>query len=283
MLVPGIVAGKASGGGYTGPLDLVPGAVVAYGQRALSAAKLGTALYTIREDGGNTTQSFNSDATTGDAPVAAITTFLNGANGYVTTWNDQSGNAVTIAQATALNQPSWIASAQNNRPAIGPAVNHASLASTSQVAINGQWTSFHVVRSPDAFLTLFDNATAATLACSFAGSDPTQSIYFDAFVNADENGDQTTGQSFGTAYHLVEFLVQANSVAVNIDGVNQVMTGQFGNGVFPAMSMNVFIPGSGSSDVNRSAEHIVYASLLSGANRLAIRQNMATYYGITLA
>src|SRR5882724_10471385 len=106
--------GAGPGVPYIGPLNLVPGSVVAYGQRALSAAKLGSALYTIREDAGDTTQSFNSDVVTGDAPVAAITSFLAGASGFVTVWNDQSGNMSNALQVTAGLQPGWLASVTTN-------------------------------------------------------------------------------------------------------------------------------------------------------------------------
>jgi hypothetical protein len=61
---------------YVGPLDLVPGAKIAAGQRALSAAMLGQELYTIRRTSDNTTQAFSSDAVTGAAPAAAEIAFV---------------------------------------------------------------------------------------------------------------------------------------------------------------------------------------------------------------
>ena len=61
---------------YTGPLDLVPGVILAYDQRAASAAKLGTALYTILSDRSGTTDQFESNATTGVAPFATMGTFI---------------------------------------------------------------------------------------------------------------------------------------------------------------------------------------------------------------
>lgn len=61
---------------YTGPLDIVPGAVVAYSVRALKAAWIDEALYTLqRTGGGDTQQQFDADAE-GDSPVATIDEFL---------------------------------------------------------------------------------------------------------------------------------------------------------------------------------------------------------------
>lgn len=62
----------ASAPPYVGPLDLVPGAVVALDQWAASAAKLGTALYTIRSDLEDTETTYNSDGTTGTPPILTI-------------------------------------------------------------------------------------------------------------------------------------------------------------------------------------------------------------------
>jgi hypothetical protein len=117
MLLSALVAAKPASATYTGPLDIVSGAVVAYGQRALSAAQRGSALYTIRRDSDDTTHTYNSDATTGAAPAAAISSFIGGGSGFVATWTDQSGNGSDVSQATAANQPQWASNVANSRPA----------------------------------------------------------------------------------------------------------------------------------------------------------------------
>lgn len=91
--------------GYEGPLDIVAGAVVAYGQRALSAAKRGTALYTIKRKTDDATQSFSSDATTGAAPSSEITAFI--VNGGAATFNQTGAtvngvNDITLVSATGV-------------------------------------------------------------------------------------------------------------------------------------------------------------------------------------
>lgn len=84
----------SSASSYTGPLDLVPGAVVAYGTRALSAARRGQNIFRLQEDGEDTEMDFAADSVTGAAPLAAIAAWLvlHGAeNARVVTWYDQSG------------------------------------------------------------------------------------------------------------------------------------------------------------------------------------------------
>src|SRR6185369_4240518 len=86
---------------YTGPLDVVPGAVVAYGQRAMAAANLGSPVYTIRRDSDDAKQAFNSDATTGAVDPAAIAAFIGGGNGFIDTWNDYGTAGQNVVQATS--------------------------------------------------------------------------------------------------------------------------------------------------------------------------------------
>lgn len=64
---------------YTGPLDLVPGAVVAYSVRALSAAWLGGNLFRLRRDSDDAEVTYTADAVTGEAPVATINTWIGAA------------------------------------------------------------------------------------------------------------------------------------------------------------------------------------------------------------
>jgi len=277
------------GSSYTGPLDIVPGAVVAYGQRALSAAKRGTALYTLREDAGDTTQSFNSDAVTGDAPVAAITAFLNGANGFVTMWNDQSENGTDASQATAVNQPGWIAAGPNAHPAIEGAAGAFSLLETSLGTgeIN-QWTSFHVIRYNGSDARRVLNASSLTTSAYIAAY-----IYADLSIDFDASDDSGTHEMYDitaaaavseNVYHIIEYTAETGSLAIYIDGELQTLIGPFGDMVFGPLSNLILGIDVLASNVSLTrVEDIGYPLILSGPDRLAIRQNIASCYGITLA
>ncbi len=58
------------------PLDIAPGAVVAYSQRALSNAEVGGAIFTLIRPSDATDDAFDSDAITGDPPITSIQTFI---------------------------------------------------------------------------------------------------------------------------------------------------------------------------------------------------------------
>ncbi len=100
---------RAAGGppgpaAYAGPLDSVGGLVqAAYSCRRLRGGYDDLCLRLRRG-------SDNAQADFGFAPIGlldkdAISTWLNGADGFVVAWYDQSGNGRTMEQSTAGNQP----------------------------------------------------------------------------------------------------------------------------------------------------------------------------------
>jgi hypothetical protein len=305
MLSPALVAATPAGGGggYTGPLDLVSGAVVAYGQRAMSSAKRGSALYTIRRSSDSTTQSFSSDATTGDAPTSAISAFIGGGNGFVTNWNDQSGNGHDVVQATAGNQPGWTAAGSNSKPAMTFDFTASQfLATAANVDLSsGSWTVFVVTQPVDAsragdpgsFLGENTNHSGAYWDLElFFNNGPTQpNINSDAFDGTNEAGEVTDNLTtlYGS-YHVVETGWVFGNNDIKVDGVTCGV--QSSNDFTGPLSGGISFPlAIGSEDATlpaqffegEMAEILVYPSLLSDANRLALRQNIAAYYGITLS
>lgn len=287
---------------YTGPLDIVPGAVVAFGPRALSTAKRGTALYTIREDAGDTTQSFNSDATTGDAPVAAITTFLDGANGFVSVWNDQSGNNKNAAQAANANQPGWLASGPNGKPTVTFDGDLSQFLATASITLpNGAYTVFQVVLAPNAVSTggnpagiNYDQfADAGEVFVGITVNDQGGGIVR-VTVDASSDGENTNEvggrtediSGFYDSYHVVDSAWTFGSCSIVIDGASKTAV-SFDEGAVGSVTGPLAI-GAGDANPTRFwfgkiVEWFVYGSILSDADRLAIRQNIASYYGITLS
>lgn len=293
---------------YEGPLDLVPGAVAAYGQRALSAAMLGQALYTIREDAGDTTQSFNSDAETGAAPVASITTFLNGSDGFVTLWNDQSGNGKNAVQATTADQPAWQATQFGTVPSlVFSSVGTQFLATAGDVdlfAATGGACIFAVINA------VFDTSHTAGTICGgnaeeFAGNESNwlaavgglnapdeQTLTFTADgadFDAGVGRSSTASLTFQGANVLVEFQVTTtvgklllNGTEVTLGFSNFYGTQPIGAVPWPMAIGANDAAGPASFFNGKIAELLIYPNL-SDANRLAIRQNIAAYYGITLS
>lgn len=274
-------------GGYTGPLDIRGDAVVAYSSaRALSAAKRGTALYTIREDAGDTTQSFDSDAVTGEAPVAAITAFLNGANPFVATWDDQSANAAHVSNSAA-NQPAFDLS-------VIPALKSGANAYLTTSPTLPSFSSIH------AFFVVSSSAGGRTIkpidwyssGSGFITPILSPGITFAAgsidFDNGSDDGANEAGTTTGqwladSSPVIVELVSSGGTPDIFVNGQAVVGT-PYGNNVFGPTGIITYIDvasfGSGTADTF-GWEELVYETL-TGGEATAIRQNIAAYYGITL-
>lgn len=289
---------------YQGPLDIVSGAVVAYGQRALSRAKLGTALYTIRRSSDDTTQSFSSDATTGAAPGSSISSFIGAGTGSGALWNDQSGNGFdagpcVVGAGAAL--PQWLASQSGSIPAFKfPFASTAALATASPVTVGNAITSFAVGVftqsgrniAPWGINQEAGNGNGNEDAGFYAYSGGAPDCSLDSEDGAGNGWNwRTTGDVTPFFGHLCIFDCVATDAAGNfaINGTPFVGTNSpFGTGTTSGFSevlcvgaedgLSPFLSWDGNL-----FEVIVYGSALSGANRTAIRQNIAAYYGITLA
>jgi hypothetical protein len=288
MLRPSVVAAKPAGGPgpYTqGPLDIVAGAVFAYGQRALAIAKLGSAVYTIERDSDSTTQSFNSDLVTGAAPVAAISSFIGAGNGFLAEWNDQGPNGYNALQTDPTQQSQWIASLANGFPGFTGVVATGAGSSVPSQTIslaNGAATVF-LVSGPDT--EVFLTAGGSGYIDLYMGRSVSHGPYIDLFDGTNEAGGMYSPFS---GVHVIDAAWQFGSADFRVDGVSQTQQSSFDSGGAlsnPVVNgtLTLFIDYNAAASINDVClEILVYNSILSGANRTAIRQNIAAYYGITL-
>ncbi len=104
------------------PLDLVSGAEAAYSiARRLSSTSWGTVdsvldpMVRLREDGGDTEQTFSYNANN-DLDTVAVETFRAGANLFVTKLYDHTGNGHDLVQTTDGIQPPYVASGIGGKP-----------------------------------------------------------------------------------------------------------------------------------------------------------------------
>ena len=267
-----------SGGGeeYEGPLDIdAAGIIAAYSLRALSAENRGEPLYTLREDSGDTEQEFESDAVTGASPSAAITTFLNGANGSGTVWEDKSGSNRDLSQPISASQPVWLPNEVNGSPAFTGTKTWTNV--FPNVALNnGGFTIFLVVKG-DAEVDIYNGAfthvelTTGTAAAVYAEDDAAHGIGCDG-ANALAWDD----------YVIVEAAFEYGSRRLLVNGVS--IAGEVYDDTFGAVGPldDIIVTGMDIALTQGVVEFLFYEGMKSEPTCAAIRQNMAAAYGVTL-
>ena len=87
-------------------LDLLPGAVAAYGLRLLRAGYLGPAVR-VRRSSDNAEQDFYFDHL-GRLNIAALLNFCGAGSGFVTKFYDQTGGGYHALQTTSSAQPTIV-------------------------------------------------------------------------------------------------------------------------------------------------------------------------------
>ena len=94
-------------------LDTVTVSYLAFSTRRLRSAYAGPAL-TLRRDSDNATLNIGFDAN-GSLDAAAVAAHLGAANGYVSRWYDQSGNAYDFGNSTTAMQPRLLLNSLNGK------------------------------------------------------------------------------------------------------------------------------------------------------------------------
>jgi hypothetical protein len=255
-----------SGGAYEGPLDLVPGAILAVSQRALSADWRGEAIFTL-QDAGDTV--FNVGAN-GEPPVDDIASFmLANPFAYMFRWNDQSGNGDDIINGGAT----WLQNAIGGKPGFSDEDSNSDYLSETNSSIPAGACSVFVVGNQKVAVKVGTSAPFMRVRTSDS------SIYM-------ENSDgDTAGGDYpipADGLYLYDAAWEFGTKNFRINGASQVLANDFDfGGAIGAITKlaGVSITGAGGIVV----EAIIYPTRLSDADRLLVRQNIATYYGITLS
>ena len=107
-VISSVVTPVALEGFKTPLLNKYPGAAAAYSLRRLKSWDDGKRVVEVRRDvdgGGDTHKSFTEGEVNSGAMLAWVTEHSVTANGFVSTWYDQSGNANDATQATTTSQP----------------------------------------------------------------------------------------------------------------------------------------------------------------------------------
>lgn len=114
VLPPALQKKPADQATFSGAYDAIPDLVHLYEPARRGLSSYTGSLVRIREDGADAEMDFGYDEN-GELDIAAITTFLNGNNGFIVTIYDQVGSN-NPTQATSGIQPAYVASGQNSKP-----------------------------------------------------------------------------------------------------------------------------------------------------------------------
>lgn len=273
--------------GYTGPLDTFSNISAAFGVRRLRSAYNGY-LVGLRRDSDNAEMSFSASSD-GSLDTAAIATWLGGANGYVHTLYDQSGNSNNATQTTAGNQPLFTASIIGTRPGIkfDGSDDFMTLSAHTYAIGNLYITSLAVVR----------HAAVGVIQAIF--TDCLGSMY--RYIFGTNNANTTTNwrryNSVDTATANAAILSAVNTnyvmaaVANSNDNTAQIyQNGTLGAAVGALTGPNANLTVIGSNAAIGSSyslngyisELCILTDNISAPNRDAYESSAGEYYGITV-
>lgn len=270
--------GAGNGNGFTGAYDDIPNIVAAYGMRRLLSSYTGN-LLRIRRSSDNAEQDFGYDDN-GDLDTAAIATFIGAGSGFVVTWYDQSGGAHNATQATALQQPLYVASDQNSKPV----------------------TSFDDTGDRLGALDVFGGATLGNLSMiavySAASSSDTRRAYgfgarsIDGYTSskihlnpATENSLRFEGANItGSIAHPANFFVRVTTKNnTTYHDYTNGSTNINGGSVTDGGIVDDFYMGYlNNPTICKISEIVVSSSVWSTGDRQAAESAAASYWGITL-
>ncbi len=211
----------------TGILDEYPGAAAAYSLRLLNTDYTGDAVV-VRRASDNATQSIGF--VDGELDTTTLSTFCAGANGFVTTWFDQSGLSRNAVNTTASQQPKIYDSTngiitENNKPA---------LEWTTGQIIGLQADFGQVYAQPNTFFIVHKKITNTGYLFDGSGGNPNRHVQFfnslwagaplnDAYPSAEMNKQNILTALFNTtnseSYINAQLQVSGNLGTYDLGGV----------------------------------------------------------------
>jgi hypothetical protein len=251
---------------YQGPLDIAGAALGAWGLRALSAAKIGTAIDRIRSS--TAAESDFNALSGGFLDTAGIATFLGGNAGTFAKLYDQSGNGRDALQATAGNQQPYFPNAIGSLPSMrGDSADH--YYQTAGSVTQAQPFSISAVVRPN--LTsgncFFWGGTALVISCIWRSAVPQLGIAGDITEIAVGLANNTL-VSFQALFNGASSFVRINGVS---SSTGAVLTGSYSDVVSVAGPIGAAWRGD--------FHELLFFAGDKSANFAALETNQRTYWG----
>jgi len=264
-----------------GPLDNLLNLAAAYSVRRLRSTYSGP-LVNLRRDSDNAELDFSYDGN-GDLDTAAITTWLAGANGFITTWYDQSGNGVNFVQATAANQPAYAANQTNGKPAMvfTPANSHHMIRASSFLPAGDMtaYTAMFKRVDHDGAVLYNVQASGNRFLLNVSITELETRVFRGAAFYTSTAGKIATSNS----WHIAVAKVDATALAASIyrDGTLGTIAANVGFSGILGCVMGATTGISGFLD-GSIAEALIFTAVHADAIRDQLESNLGAYYGVTV-
>jgi Alpha-L-arabinofuranosidase B, catalytic len=257
------------------PLDSISSAA-AYSVRKLRTAYSGSAIR-VRRSSDNEEREIGFTPA-GDLDTAALMDHCGSGSGFVTTWYDQSGNVRNAVQTNPANQPRIVnagaVDVAGGLPAIVCVDTSDHLAAASWGLVPQPWSRNAVIQVANPLVSggHVINSSALTNATEYT-QGPGTLIMFAGLVGP------TCPAVAGERLIYTSEYNGALSRLVKNGGPSLV--GNAGTGGAGGISIGSRLTSSGSRTTFQ--EVILFASILSDADRQTLEANQGAYYGITVA
>jgi hypothetical protein len=235
----------------------------------------------VRRSSDNAEQNIGFDGS-GNLDTTSLTTFCSGTDGFVTTWYDQSGNAVNSNQTIAVQQPQIVSSGailqQNTKPTIVFSGFSNSLILSSNIFNN---------TTPKETFALFNTSDSSAVVIGGFNDG-----FFDLFgngvyVNTTIKASQI---SSGTGVLLNSTIAPSGRYLVDakmVNGANEIFVNAVSRATSTAnqsfQNYNNRIGGDAFNSglwLDGNIQEIIIYPSNQDANRTGISTNINTYYAI---